>query len=102
MTDAKSTDIHVECPCCHARLTVDPKLQRVIAHEEPPKQPSGVDLEKAAKMLRDQKARREAIFQQSTEDQKIKSRVLDRKFEEALKSSKDQPVTRPTRDFDLD
>jgi hypothetical protein len=53
-------------------------------------------------LLREQRERREAIFKQSTEDEKSKSQLLERKFAEALKKSKDEPVTKPVRDFDLE
>jgi hypothetical protein len=49
-----------------------------------------------------QRARREALFTQSAEDEKVKSKVLEEKFRERLKQTKDEPVTRPTRDIDLD
>jgi hypothetical protein len=42
------------------------------------------------------------ILPQSAEDEKAKSQLLDRKFEESLEKAKQQPVTRPTRDIDLD
>jgi len=103
MPDRKSSSIHVTCPCCGARLTVDANLQKVISHEAPPpKHQNAPDLDHAGSVLREQAARREAIFRQSAEDEKGKSQLLERKFEEALKKSKDQPIERPTRDFDLD
>jgi hypothetical protein len=95
-------DIAVECPCCGARLTIDPRLRKVLSHDAPPPKRSGLDLDQAAALLKEQAARREAIFRQSSEDIKSHSQLLDRKFEAALEKSKDEPVTRPTRDFDLD
>lgn len=90
------------CPCCGARLTVDLALGKVIAHEPPARHSKAPDLDRVAQLLEKEKARREALFQQSAEDEKIKPQVLERKFEEALKKSKDEPLTRPTRDIDLD
>jgi hypothetical protein len=103
MADRKKADLTVECPCCGARLTIDTFLQKVIAHEAPPqKMVNAPDLDHASTLLREQAARREALFKQSAADEKTKSQLLERKFEEALKKSKDQPISRPTRDFDLD
>jgi hypothetical protein len=102
MSRTKSTDIVVTCPCCDAQLTVDVVLQKVIAHVAPPKHVNAPDLDRAAALLREQAARREAIFKQSTEDVKMKSQILERKFEAALEKSKDEPVVKPTRDIDLD
>ncbi len=102
MSRSKTADIVVTCPCCEARLTVDPKLGQVIAHEAPPKHTNSPDLDRAAALLREQAARREALFKQSSEDVKMKSQILERKFEAALEKSKDEPVAKPTRDIDLD
>jgi hypothetical protein len=102
MSGQKSKDIVVTCPCCEAKLTIDPKLRKVIAHDAPPKHSNAPDLGRAAVLLREQAARREAIFKQSTEDVKMKSQILERKFEAALEKSKEEPVSKPTRDIDLD
>ncbi|PYV35957.1 MAG: hypothetical protein DMG22_00755 [Acidobacteria bacterium] len=93
--------IHVACPHCGARLTLDRSLGKIIAHE-PPARGKSADLDRVADLLEKEKARREALFEQSVADEKVKGKVLDRKFEEALKKTKDQPITRPTRDLDLD
>lgn len=102
MAGRERRTIEVKCPCCSAQLTVDAQLGKVIAHEPPPKHSNAPDLDDVAHLLEQEKTRREAIFQQSTSDEKIKSQVLERKFEESLKKAKDQPITRPTRDIDLD
>jgi predicted amidophosphoribosyltransferase len=103
MANPKIADINVECPCCGARLVIDPTLRKVIAHEAPPnKHANAPDLDHAALLLREQAEKREAIFRKSTEDEKSKSQLLERKFSEALKKSKDEPITRPMRDIDLE
>jgi len=94
--------LEVTCPCCGAHLTIDADLGKVLHHTAPAKQAHAPDLDHAAQLLEKEKARREALFQQSTEDAKSKSQLLERKFEEALKQTKDEPITRPTRDIDLD
>jgi hypothetical protein len=102
MAQPKSGDMSVECPCCGARLTIDGKLRKVVSYDAPPPKRSTVDLDQAAALLKEQAARREAIFKQSAEDMKIQSQVLQRKFEAALEKSKDEPISKPTRDIDLD
>jgi uncharacterized Zn finger protein (UPF0148 family) len=102
MAGVEKKTFEIPCPCCGARMTVDAKLGKVIAHEAPPKHSNAPDLDDVASLLEKEKARREAIFKQSTEEEKVKSQVLERKFEESLKKAKDQPVTRPMRDIDLD
>lgn len=90
------------CPCCGSRLGVDAALGKVIAHQPPPSHAKTPDLGRATKLLEKEAERREALFKQSAEDEKVKARVLERKFEEALKKSKDEPFTPPVRDIDLD
>jgi hypothetical protein len=102
MGQSKSDDILIECPCCGARLSVDAKLRKIVSYDAPPPKRSALDLDQAAALLKEQAARREAIFKQSSEDMKIQSQVLERKFEAALEKSKDEPVRKPTRDIDLD
>ena len=102
MTQSQSSSICLLCPCCGAQLTIDANLQKVIAHHAPPKHQAAPDLDRATALLREQAARREALFRQSAEDEKSKLQLLERKFAEALKKSKDQPVEKPTRDIDLD
>ena len=94
--------IEVLCPCCGATLTVDSELGKVLYHRAPPKQETGPDLDLASELLRKEAERREALFRQSASDQKISSELLDRKFKEAFEKTKDQPTTKPLRDFDLD
>jgi hypothetical protein len=102
MAQPKSNNISIECPCCGARLTIDDKLHKVVGYDAPPPKRSGLDLLQAASLLKEQEARREAIFKQSNEDLKIQSQLLNRKFEAALEKSKDEPIKKPTRDIDLD
>jgi hypothetical protein len=92
----------VDCPCCGATLTVDAELGKVLFHKAPPKAQTGPDLDLASQLLKKEAERREALFRQSADDQKISSEILDRKFKEAFEKTKDQPTTKPVRDFDLD
>ena len=81
----------VSCPCCGGRLTIDPALEAVIAHEAPPRQRSGVDLGGAIDALKGQANRREERFQEQMKSEKTRSRVLDKMFQEGLKRAKDDP-----------
>ena len=102
MTHVKNSNLTVECPCCGALLIIDAKLGKVLRHEDPPQKRGSLDLDGVQDLLKEQARRREEIFQQSSADLKIQSELLDRKFAEALEKSKDSPVTKPTRDIDLD
>jgi len=102
MTRHNSPSRDLVCPCCGARLIVDAALGKVIAHTPSPKRQKVADLDKAGELLRKEAARREALFKQSSEEEKVKPQLLERKFEEAMKKTKNQPVTAPVRDIDLD
>jgi hypothetical protein len=91
----------VTCPCCEGRLTIDPELKTVIAHEEPPRKRTLADLGSAIGALDARAAQREERFRQQMQAEAQKSKVLDRKFQEGLKKAKDSPDP-PRRPFDLD
>lgn len=93
--------IEITCPCCEAKLTVDPDLAVVLAHTAPVKVAPDVDISDAARILAEQAQKRENKFRDSWEAESKKEDVLNRKFEEALKKAKDQPAEKPLRDFDL-
>ncbi|MBI3670548.1 MAG: hypothetical protein HY237_12295 [Acidobacteria bacterium] len=102
MAKKAAPPVEVTCPCCKAKLTVDPQLAVVLSHQPPPKAAPDVDITDAARILQEQAQRREDKFRESWEAEKKKEDVLTRKFEEALKKAKDQPVEKPLRDFDID
>ncbi|HUI41377.1 MAG TPA: hypothetical protein VL523_05360 [Terriglobia bacterium] len=105
MNSAEDTKFEVACPCCGARLTIDAQLGRILAHEAAPKPKRAADrdrLERISDVLEKQAAAREARFRESAEEEKIKPDLLARKFEEALKKSRGQPVKPDLRDIDLD
>jgi len=92
----------VTCPCCGALLRVDPELRRVISHHAPRRHAKTTDIDQAGALLQKEAQRREALFRQSEEEEKVKSQLLDRKFAEALEKTRGEPVVRPPRDIDLD
>jgi hypothetical protein len=102
MVKKRPSTVEVVCPCCRAKLSIDPQLGVVLSHEAPAKAAPDVDISDAARILEEQAQRREEKFRDSWEAEKKKEDVLTRKFEEALKKAKDQPVEKPLRDFDLE
>ena len=77
----------VACPCCQAKLTIDPELGAVIAHEAPPPKRAVEDLGAAFDVLRSKSAEREARFREQMQAEGQKGRLLDRKFQEGLNST---------------
>jgi hypothetical protein len=95
------SEIDVACPCCQATLVVDVNLGRVVSHKEPDRG-NKPELTDAQRILAEEAARREAVFQQSVSSEKTRGDALAKRFEEALRQARNEPVTKPTRDFDLD
>jgi hypothetical protein len=95
------SELEVTCPCCNSVLVIDTNLGRIVSHREVDRGDKP-ELDDAARILAAEAARREALFQQSVESERTRGDALSRRFEEALKQASKEPVTKPTRDFDLD
>jgi hypothetical protein len=88
------------CPCCDAILTIDSQTGSLLAHEEK-KKPLGT-FEDLKNDLVKQKQITENLFAQEMSSQKDRERLLEEKFQEALKradKSSDKPFKNPL-DFD--
>ncbi len=95
------SEIEVPCPTCQSILIIDINLGRVVGHKEV-ERGDKPELDDAHRILAEQAARREAVFQQSVDAEKNRGDVLSKRFEEALKQANQEPITKPTRDFDLE
>jgi hypothetical protein len=102
MGNRSSENLNVTCPCCQAKLVIDPVFGAVLSHEAPVKAGPNVDLENAQGILAEQKRQREDKFADSWFQETHKEDILTKKFEEAMKKAKDAPAEKPVRDFDLD
>lgn len=101
MAEELKQTFEVVCPCCEARLTIDPDLKAILHHEEKPKAPPVASLPEAVKALKTEAGYREARFKEAMEAEKDKRRVLEKKFQELLKKAKDEP-SQPPRPVDFD
>ena len=84
------------CPCCEATLTVDAQTGVIISHEERAKPLASFD--EMVKGLDKQKQMREQIFAQELSSMKDRDRILEEKFQEAMKRAekdKDKPYRNP-------
>ncbi|MGH7928480.1 MAG: hypothetical protein ACREQV_11870 [Candidatus Binatia bacterium] len=98
----KPTTIQIVCPCCDATLTIDPNLAAVLDHKLPVRPQMAVDLKEAVKRVHGEAARRDEKYKQIAEAEKNKSKVLEAKFQELFKKAKEEPITKPLKDIDLD
>jgi hypothetical protein len=89
------------CPCCQATLVIDANLRRIVRHDEPVRGDKP-ELSDAHRLLDEQAQRREDLFQKSVAAERTRGDALAKRFEEALRQANDEPITKPTRDFDLD
>jgi len=98
----KSKTFEVTCPHCAALLKIDSADEAVIAHTPPVRPKMFSDFEEAARAMKEQDVRKESIFRQSVEQEKHRSDLLEKKFQEAVKRAKETPDTPHIRDIDLD
>ncbi len=102
MSDGAREPFELLCPCCHARLRVDAETGAILSHEPPPEERAVKNLTEAVAGLKAEAQQRQARFEESMKLEKNKKGLLDKKFQDALKRTKDAPVTKPIRDIDLD
>jgi predicted metallo-beta-lactamase superfamily hydrolase len=98
----QSTTIQITCPCCDAMLTIDPMLSAVLDHKMPVKPHMAVNLKDAVNQVKEEATRRDEKYKQIAEAEKNKSKVLEAKFQELFKKAKEEPITKPLKDIDLD
>jgi hypothetical protein len=96
-----NSEFETTCPCCKATLVIDTNLRRIVRHVEPVRSDMP-ELSDAHRLLDQQAQRREDLFQQSVAAERTRGDALSKRFEEALRQANDEPITKPTRDFDLD
>ena len=102
MNEDKSNTILVTCPCCDATLTIDPVLAAVLDHKLPVKPQVMTQLKDAVNFVKGEVTRRDEQYQKIAEAEKNKSKVLEAKFQELFKKAKEEPITKPLKDIDLD
>lgn len=96
-----TTEYEVACPCCRATLVIDSGLRRVVRHTEL-ERADKPKLDDAHRILADEKARRDSMFEQAIQSERTRGDALSKRFEEALKQAREEPISKPSRDFDLD
>ncbi len=88
------------CPCCDSTLTVDAQTGALISHEEKKKAVASFDDLKSD--LTKQKELREQLFAQEMSSMKDRERLLEEKFQEALKRADKDNTTPFKNPLDLD
>src|SRR2546425_10469288 len=78
------SEVEVTCPCCQATLVFDTNLGRIVSHKEPDRG-NKPELTEAQRILAEEAARREAIFQQSVDHEKTRGDALSTRVDEGLR-----------------
>ncbi len=94
----------VRCPDCDAELVVDSETGAIVFHKKAKRLPGGGrSFEQLFADLDVQKERTEQKFEQEKAAMADRNRLLEAKFQEALKRAEEDPSqTPPPRPFDLD
>lgn len=90
-----AANLEINCPCCEAFLVIDRLTGEVLFHKEKERKISG-SLESMVSKLESQKSEIAKKFDKELESQKDRARLLEEKFQEALKrADKDKPYINP-------
>ena len=94
----------LKCPECDAHLVIDAATGEVLSHR-PAKKPlaGGKDFDSLLEDLDKDKAEAEEVFEREVAAMKDRDRLLEEKFEQALKRAAEEPDDGPfPRPIDLD
>lgn len=99
-----SDKLKLRCPDCGSELTVDAATGEILFHKKPKEPPAGGrDFDAMLKGLDEDKARAEDIFSREVAAFKDRDRLLEEKFNEAMRRAEEEPDEEPPhRPFDLD
>ena len=101
---AKPRNLTLRCPECNAHLVIDSATGEVLAHR-PATQPlaGGKDFDALLEDLDRDKAAAEDVFEREVAAMKDRDRLLEEKFQQALKRAEEEPDEGPyPRPIDLD
>jgi hypothetical protein len=93
-------NFEITCPCCESLIVVDRTSGEVLLHKAKERKASG-SLESMVAGLDTQKSEMQARFDREIASQKDRARLLEEKFQEAMKRAEksDKPPVNP---MDLD
>ena len=96
--DRKQPSIRVRCTCCDAVLTVDKASGEVLFTEKPKKQT--VSFEDAVLKVKKEQETAEDRFKEAFLKEQDRMKIVDQKFEEAMKHADELEM--PINPLDLD
>ena len=101
---AEPRNLTIRCPECEAHLVIDSATGEVLAHRKARQPPAGgKDFDALLEYLDREKVEAEEVFAREFAAMKDRDRLLEEKFQQALKRAEEEPDdVPPPRPFDLD
>ena len=101
---AEPRNLTLRCPECEAHLVIDSATGEVVAHRKTRQPPAGGrDFDALLQDLDRDKLDAEEVFEREVAAMKDRDRLLEEKFQQALKRAEEEPDdVPPPRPFDLD
>lgn len=101
---AEPRNLKLRCPECDAHLVVDSATGEVLAHRKAKQAlAGGKDFDTLLQDLDRDKIEAEEIFEREVAAMKDRDRLLEEKFQEAMKRAEEEPDdVPPVRPIDLD
>ena len=92
--------LDIVCPCCEAKLKVDPETSAVVWVEK--KQGPAQDFDELVARVHSNRSTLDEKFARSVQQNRHQGDILQKKFEEAKKRAAANPNERPPNPFDFD
>lgn len=103
MTVAKKGKFNLRCPECGADLVVDAASGEILFHKKAKQPPAGgKDFDSLLASLDQERSRAEEVFEREKAAMKDRQRLLEEKFQEALRRAEEEGEEPPPKPFDLD
>lgn len=98
--------LKILCPECQAELVVDTETGQVLLHEKHKSVGPATSFEERLHALDQQKQKAEDLFSKEVQSLKDKERLMEERFQEALKKAKEkaekgEDTGKPIKDIDL-
>jgi len=101
---SEESKLTVKCPDCESELVIDSLTGEILFHKKA-REPvaGGHDLDSLFDVMDQQKSEAEATFEREVKAYEDRDRLMDEKFEEALRRAREEPDDEPMlRPFDLE
>ncbi len=92
----------VTCPHCQALLEVDGEKEVIVSSKPVEKPKNTTTIEDRLRAMTQEKENARAKMEEAMRSEKAGAAIREEKFKKLLEHAKDEPITKPIRDVDLD